>query len=259
MRTTAELREGFSRSSSRGPPARAVALARSRAPTTGRRCSRAPGMQPMMPYFLGLREPPAPLLTTAQKCFRTPDIDDVGLDGRHLTFFEMLGNFSFGEYFKEGAIDFAWEFVAGAHAARLGADLGDRARGRSRAEARPGRGRDRAWQRVGMPGRADRAAADAPRTSGRSAARGRAARTRRCTTTGARSTAAASPTARRLHALRPVPRVLEPRLHGSTSCTPTGRSTAAAEARTSTPASGSSAARRSSRTSCRSTRPTATS
>ena len=64
-----------------------------------------------MPYFLGREPPPAPLLTTVQKCFRTPDIDEVGLDGSHLTFFEMLGNFSFGQYFKEGAIDFAWEFV----------------------------------------------------------------------------------------------------------------------------------------------------
>jgi alanyl-tRNA synthetase len=69
------------------------------------------GMQPLMPYFLGREQPPAPLLTTVQKSFRTPDIDEVGLDGHHLTFFEMLGNFSFGEYFKEGAIELATEFV----------------------------------------------------------------------------------------------------------------------------------------------------
>src|SRR5438093_2541922 len=69
------------------------------------------GMQPLMPYFLGREPPPAPLLTTVQKCFRTQDIDEVGLDGYHLTFFEMLGNFSFGQYFKDGAIDFATEFV----------------------------------------------------------------------------------------------------------------------------------------------------
>src|SRR2546421_6266621 len=68
-------------------------------------------MQPLMPYFLGREPPPAPLLTTVQKCFRTQDIDEVGLDGYHLTFFEMLGNFSFGQYFKDGAIDFATEFV----------------------------------------------------------------------------------------------------------------------------------------------------
>src|SRR4029078_8851645 len=69
------------------------------------------GMQPQMPYFLGLEPPPAPLTVTSQKCFRTPDIDEVGLDGHHLTFFEMLGNFSFGQYFKKGAIELATEFV----------------------------------------------------------------------------------------------------------------------------------------------------
>src|SRR4051794_23894946 len=75
-------------------------------------------MQPLMPYFLGREPAPAPLTTTVQKCFRTPDIDEVGLDGSHLTFFEMLGNFSFGQYFKARAIDFATEFVRD----RLGLD-----------------------------------------------------------------------------------------------------------------------------------------
>jgi alanyl-tRNA synthetase len=69
------------------------------------------GMQPQMPYFLGLEPPPAPLTVTSQKCFRTQDIDEVGLDGHHLTFFEMLGNFSFGQYFKDGAIALATEFI----------------------------------------------------------------------------------------------------------------------------------------------------
>ena len=68
-------------------------------------------MQPQMPYFLGLEPPPAPLTTTVQKVFRTPDIEEVGLDTYHLTFFEMLGNFSFGQYFKEGAIELATEFM----------------------------------------------------------------------------------------------------------------------------------------------------
>ena len=69
------------------------------------------GMQPLMPYFLKREEPPAPLVANVQKVFRTGDIDDVGLDTSHLTFFEMLGSWSFGRYFKEGAIEYATEFI----------------------------------------------------------------------------------------------------------------------------------------------------
>ncbi len=111
MRTTPELREAFlgffeEKGHLRVPSASLTPRAddHSTLLTTA-------GMQPQMPYFLGREEPPAPLTVTVQKCFRTQDIDEVGRDGSHLTFFEMLGNFSFGQYFKEGAIELATEFV----------------------------------------------------------------------------------------------------------------------------------------------------
>jgi alanyl-tRNA synthetase len=151
MRTTAEIREGFlsffeEKGHLRCPSASLVPRSddRSTLLTTA-------GMQPQMPFFLGREQPPAPLTTTCQKVFRTPDIDEVGLDTYHLTFFEMLGNFSFGQYFKEGAIAYATEFVqdhlkldwdriwVSVHAGDLELKLG------------PDEEAIRLWEAIGMP------------------------------------------------------------------------------------------------------------
>ncbi len=115
MRTTAELREGFlsffeEKDHVRRSSASVIPPADD--PTT---LFIIAGMQPMKRWFLGQEAPAALRVTTAQKTVRAGgkqnDLDDVGLTNRHLCFMEMLGNFSFGEYFKDGAVDFAWEFV----------------------------------------------------------------------------------------------------------------------------------------------------
>jgi len=111
MRTSAEIREGYlsffeSKGHLRCPSYSLIPRADDHSTLLT-----SAGMQPQMPFFLGREQPPAPLTTTAQKIFRTVDIDVVGLDTYHLTFFEMLGNFSFGQYFKQGAIEYAREFL----------------------------------------------------------------------------------------------------------------------------------------------------
>jgi alanyl-tRNA synthetase len=151
MYTSAELREGFQaffeeKGHLRCPSASLIPRADDRSTLYT-----SAGMQPQMPFFLGHEAPPAPLTTTCQKVFRTPDIDEVGLDTYHLTFFEMLGNFSFGRYFKEGAIEYATEFVqerlrlewdrvwVSVHAGDPGLKLG------------PDEEAIGLWERIGMP------------------------------------------------------------------------------------------------------------
>ncbi|MBA3718184.1 MAG: alanine--tRNA ligase, partial [Actinobacteria bacterium] len=111
MRTTAELREGFlAFFEEKGHLRRSSASLIPRADDHTTLFISA-GMQPLMPYFLGREEPPAPQVANVQKVFRTVDIDTVGLDTYHLTFFEMLGSWSFGQYFKQTAIEYATEFI----------------------------------------------------------------------------------------------------------------------------------------------------
>src|SRR5438876_7554040 len=155
MRTAAELREGFlsyfeSKAHKRHPSGAVVPP-----PEDTSTLFTVAGMQPLMSYFRGVREPPAPRLTTAQKVMRAGgkhnDLDDVGRTERHASFFEMLGNFSFGDYFKDGAIDLAWEFVLehmGFPEERLWATVfaGDPELGLGEDEDAV-----RGWLRVGMP------------------------------------------------------------------------------------------------------------
>ena len=148
------------------------------------------GMHPLKPYFLGPEPPPAPRLTTAQKCFRTVDIDNIGRTYRHLTFFEMLGNFSIGDYFKQGAVEFAWDFSLNGFGFEPESDLGHGLRGRRRARPRARPGGDRRLAVGRRAARADRPARPRATTSGRRARPGRAGRAASSTSTAGRSSAA---------------------------------------------------------------------
>ena len=147
-------------------------------------------MQPLKPYFLGQERPPAPRLTSCQKVFRTVDLDVVGTTARHLTFFEMLGNFSIGDYFKEEAVEFAWELSRegfGFPAERIWITVfeGDDALGLG-----PDEEAIEAWLAVGVPRERIVARARAARTSGRPGRPARAGRARSSTSTAASSSAA---------------------------------------------------------------------
>src|SRR5438094_5656592 len=115
MRTTAELREGFLSFFEQRGHRRFPSWSLIPPPEDQSTLFISAGMQPLKPYFSGAKEPPAPRFTTVQKVLRAggkdTDLDEVGLTARHASMFEMLGNFSFGDYFKDGAIDFAWELV----------------------------------------------------------------------------------------------------------------------------------------------------
>jgi alanyl-tRNA synthetase len=180
MRTTAELREGFlsffeEKDHQRRPSASVIPPPDD--PTT---LFIVAGMQPMKRWFLGAEAPPAPRVTTSQKVMRAGgkhnDLDDVGRTARHASFFEMLGNFSFGDYFKDDAIDFAWEFVT----------------------ERMGFAPERLWATVFASAflASESSACRARRISGRRPRRARAGRARSSTTTAERSSAAAAPIAR---------------------------------------------------------------
>src|SRR3712207_4677934 len=155
MQTTAQLREGFLGFFEERGHLRFPSFPLIPPPEDPSTLFISAGMQPLKPYFSGAKEPPAPRFTTVQKVLRAggkdTDLDEVGNTARHASMFEMLGNFSFGDYFKDGAVDLAWEYVTG----HLGLDperlwasvfAGDPELGLGEDEVAVG-----AWMRVGLP------------------------------------------------------------------------------------------------------------
>ena len=155
MKTTAELREGFLEFFEGRGHMRFPSWSLIPPPEDPSTLFISAGMQPLKPYFSGAKAPPAPRFTTVQKVLRAggkdTDLDEVGLTARHASMFEMLGNFSFGDYFKDGAVDLAWEFST----AKMGLDPDRIWTSVFAGDPNLGLGEDevavRAWQRVGVP------------------------------------------------------------------------------------------------------------
>jgi alanyl-tRNA synthetase len=155
VRTTAELREGFQRFYEERGHLRVPSHALVPPADDPSTLFIVAGMQQFKPYFLGLKKPPASRVVSVQKVLRAggkdTDLEDVGRTDRHCSFFEMLGNFSFGDYFKDGAVDLAWEFVTQEmklDPARLWATVHE---GDPTLELDEDTVAIAAWQRVGLP------------------------------------------------------------------------------------------------------------